>query len=579
MFIVDRLILIGAVLLLFGIVSSKFSARLGLPTLVLFIAVGMLAGSEGLGGIAFENYALAHGVGTIALAVILFDGGLRTSVDSFRLAWKPSLALATFGVLLTAAITGWASTVILGLSPLEGLLLGSIVGSTDAAAVFSILRSQGLRLRERVSATLEVESGSNDPMAVFLTVGLIGIITGEMEWGPGLAGFLLRQFGVGAVAGLAVGVMAATLINRINLASAGLYPLLTGALGLLSYGLAASLGGSGFLSVYLTGIVLGNTRLVFQRGTYLFHDAVAWVCQIAMFVVLGLLSFPSRLVDVAWQGLAIAFVLIFIARPVSVALTLLPFRFAPREIAFLSWVGLKGAVPIVLATYPLLLGVPDSLVLFNVVFFVVLVSALTQGWSLPFVARRLGLELPSLPAPPVSLEITSLRDVDGDIVEYTLPESSRAAGRRVRDLLLPDGVVIAMVARHEQIIPPRGSTHLRGGDHVFVVMRPDARALVDRVFGEGGPAEPALAAEVEFVLRGDATVADVEEFYGVVLDADGDKTLARLLAERLDGMGVRSGDRVRIGDVELCARDVHDGIPDAVALVVFAKETVGLAEE
>lgn len=567
MFLVDRLILIGAILLLIGIVSSKASSRVGLPVLVLFLFVGMLAGSEGLGGIEFESYTLAHGVGTLALAIILFDGGLRTPMSAIRTAWKPSLALATVGVLLTASITGIAAAFILGIPPLYGMLLGSIVGSTDAAAVFSVLRSQGLHLRERLAATLEIESGSNDPMAIFLTVGLIQVLLGRTSLGPGLLGLFVLQMGVGTVVGLVVGRAAVAAINRINLGAAGLYPVLTSAFGLLAFGLAASLGGSGILAVYLAGIVIGNSRVVFQRGTFLFHDGIAWVSQIIMFVVLGLLSFPSALLGVAWQGLGVALVLILVARPLAVVLTLLPFRFARREIALLSWGGLKGAVPIILALYPLLLGVPNGDLLFNVVFFVVLLSAVTQGWTLPLAARRLGLQERAAPEAPVTLEITSLRDVDGDIVEYSVGTDSRAAGRRVNQLALPDGAVVAMVAREQSIIPPRGSTQILPGDHVFLVLRPETRPLVDRIFSRDREAGEELPDRVEFPLRGGTTVADLEEFYGIALDAPAGKTLDGVMRERL-GNDLAENACIRVGGIVLHAHEIVDGTIERVGLAI-----------
>lgn len=555
MFLVDKVVLVGALLLVIGIVSSKFSARFGLPGLVVFIGVGMLAGSEGIGGIGFEDYTAAHAVGTVALAVILFDGGLRTSWSSFRLAAAPALVMATVGVVLTTLVTGAAAALLAGIPLLHALLLGSIVGSTDAAAVFSILRSQGVRLRERLAATLEVESGSNDPMAIFLTVGLILYLTGRMDSGLDLGLFFLLQFGVGIAVGVLAGLGTARLVNAINVEAAGLYPLLTAAGGMLAYGAAAVLGGSGFLAVYLAGIVIGNSNQVFQRGTLHFVDAAAWMSQIAMFVVLGLLSTPSALLENFWVGLAIAFVLIFVARPVAVGLTLLPFRFPPRELALLSWGGLKGAVPIILATYPLLLGLRGGETIFNLVFFVVLVSAISQGWSLPFVAERLGLVLPTSARPPVSLEITSLKHVDGDIVEYTITPDSRAADRQIRELALPDGVVVAMISRGSEIIPPRGSTVLRPDDHVFIVLRPVTRRLVDHVLAPGSPEIPIL---VEFPLRGNATVAELSEFYGIELDGAASLTLDQLMKKRLGTERVRQGQSVRIGEIVLYAREVSD---------------------
>jgi potassium/hydrogen antiporter len=327
--------LLAGVLLVIGITSSKFSARLGIPVLVLFLAVGMLAGSEGIGRIPFENYPLANSVGSVALALILFDGGLRTSLDAVRLCWRPALSLATLGVLLTSLLTGLAASWVLGLPLLQGLLLGSIVGSTDAAAVFAVLRTGGIQLPERLSATLEVESGSNDPMAIFLTVGLIGLILGEASSPQELLLLFVVQFGVGGLVGLGSGQLATLTVNRINLDAPRLYPLLVMAFGPLAFGLAAVLGGSGFLAVYIAGIVLGSGPIVFRRGIFLFHDAAAWLSQIVLFVMLGLLSFPSRLAGVAGQGLLIALALILVARPIAVLIAASGFGFRPRELAFL----------------------------------------------------------------------------------------------------------------------------------------------------------------------------------------------------------------------------------------------------
>jgi cell volume regulation protein A len=482
MFVVDQLILVAGVLLLIGIVSSKFSTRLGLPVLVLFLALGMLAGEDGVGRIDFDNFQLAHGIGVLALGVILFDGGLRTRTPALRAAWKPASFLATIGVLVTALVTGAAASFILGLPLTAGMLLGSIVASTDAAAVFSVLRSQGLHLRQRIAATLEIESGSNDPMAIFLTVGFLEVMTGRMEFGWDLARLFAMQMGIGAVVGLGAGWLAVRVINRINLAAPGLYPVLAGACGLLAYGAAASLGGSGFLSIYVAGIIVGNSRIVFERGTFYFMDGLAWIGQITMFVVLGLLVTPTELPGVAGPGLLIAMTLILLARPLAVVPLLLPFRYSAREHLLISWVGLRGSVPIVLATFPVMYGLTEGRLLFNVVFFVVLVSATLQGWTLPTLASRLGLEEPKAPVPAASLELMALRDVNAEILSYVLPQGSWAEGKALRDIHLPEGAVVALIARGKTMIAPRGSTELRAADHLFVIARGDKREAVDRVF-------------------------------------------------------------------------------------------------
>jgi cell volume regulation protein A len=483
MFLVDRLILLTAVLLLVGTVSSKLSARLGLPVLVVFVAVGMLAGENGIGRIDFDDFVIAHAIGTLALAIILFDGGLQTRTAALRAVWKPSLLLATLGVLITAGITGVAAAWIVGLPLVTGLLLGSIVASTDAAAVFSVLRSQGVRLRERVSATLEVESGSNDPMAILLTIGFVEVLTGRMQIGWSLAGLFFEQMGIGALAGIGCGWTAVRLINRINLAVPGLYPVLATSCGLATFGLAAILGGSGFLAIYIAGIVMGNSRLVLQRGTFRFMDGLAWIGQIAMFVVLGLLSTPTELIDVAVPALLLAAILILVARPIAVVPLLLPFGFGLREQVLISWVGLKGAVPIILATFPLMFGLPEGRLLFNVVFFVVLVSATLQGWSLAPLANWLRLQQPPEAEPPAALELVALRDLNAEIVDYAIAPASSVAGRNVEDLHLPEGAVVALVSRGGHLIPPRGATRLEPGDHLFVIAETGERAAVDRVFG------------------------------------------------------------------------------------------------
>ena len=378
MFAVDFEILIAALLLFAGILSSKLSPRLGLPMLVIFLLVGMLAGEAGIGGIQFDDAQTAHALGTLALAVILFDGGLQTSLSAIKLAWKPASLLSTLGVAITAGITGVAAAYILGIPLLVGLLLGAIVGSTDAAAVFSILRSAGIHIKPRLKATLEIESASNDPMAIFLVVGLLQLITNQMQPGPDLAILFAKQMGIGAVTGLIVGWLAIKMINRIQLIAAGLYPVLIAVCGALAFGVSASLGGSGFLSTFIAGVIIGNSRFVFQQATFLFMDGLAWLSQIAMFVMLGLLVNPPLLLEVWAEGLVIAIILVFVARPLAVAPLLALTRFNRREISLVSWVGLRGSVPIILAIFPLLFGIEEAGLVFNVVFFVVLLSATVQ---------------------------------------------------------------------------------------------------------------------------------------------------------------------------------------------------------
>lgn len=413
------------------------------------------------------------------------------------------------------------------------MLLGAIVGSTDAAAVFSLLRNAGIHIKKRLKATLEIESASNDPMAIFLTIGLLEVLVNDMELGIGLLELFVLQMGIGAVVGLSVGWISVRLINRIHLAASGLYPVMVAACGLLAFGLAANLGGSGFLAIFLTGVIVGNSRFVFQRSTFLFHDGLAWLSQITMFVVLGLLIDPRALLDVWLEGLIISVVLIFIARPLAVVPTLMLFGFNAREITLVSWVGLRGSVPIILAIFPLLFGLPGAPLIFNVVFFVVLISATTQGSMLPLFARKLGLAESPPAAPAATLEITALGDVDADIVEYTLGKDSRAAGKRLSQMALPDSTVVAMITRRNSVIPPRGSTELQGGDHLFVVLRPETRLFVDSVFSQAVEAAVDELPRIELRLKGTTTAGDIRGSYGIRLDARDNATLDEILREGL----------------------------------------------
>ncbi len=533
MFIIDQLILIAAVLILAGIVSSKLSARIGLPVLVLFLLVGMLAGESGPGGIEFNNPQAAHALGTLALAIILFDGGLQTSFTSVKLVWKPSAVLATAGVLVTAVITGVAAATILDLPLLEGLLVGAIVGSTDAAAVFSLLRNAGIYINQRLKSLLEVESASNDPMAIFLTVGLLEVLAKGMEPGIGLLKFFIMQMGVGAIVGLAAGWLSIKMINNIRLGATGLYPVMIAACGLLAFGIAANLGGSGFLAIFLAGVVIGNSHFVFQRSTFLFHDGLAWLSQITMFVVLGLLINPRSLLEVWVEGFLIAAALTLVARPVAVAPILKMFGYNMREITLVSWVGLRGSVPIILAIYPLLFNLPGAALIFNVVFFVVLISATIQGSTLPIVALKLGLTEKPPAAPAAMLEITSIGDVDADIVEYTLGPEASNVGRRLSQLALPASTVVAMITRGDSVIPPRGSTTLCANDHLFVVLRPETRPFVDFVFSPDIESPLDEMPDIELKLKGSTRVDDIRTSYGITLPGSSQETLDELLSREL----------------------------------------------
>lgn len=474
---------IGPWLLLVGVLLTKMSRRLNVPALLFFIAVGMLAGSEGLGGIAFENYALTRDVGLVALAIILFAGGLQTSPRVLALAIRPAASLATLGVVLTALVTAAFATWGLGWSFLDGVLLGSIVASTDAAAVFLVMRSQNTRLAKSVETVLEVESGINDPMSVFLTVA----VTAWLATGHGRpVEAIVLDFFVQMAAGLAIGVglgsAAAWLLNRVRLESSGLYPVLTLAAGLGIFSLTNAVGGSGFLAVYLAGVMIGRRLAVFQHLIIDFHDALAWLMQIVMFVALGLLSFPSRVWAVADQGLILSAVVILIARPAAVFVSLAWSRLNVRERLLISWVGLRGAVPIILATFPLLAGLPNGPVVFHLIFFVVATSVLLQGTTVSWAARALGLQKSRRPEPLHRLHITSVERTDRHIVEYYLDAHSPATGRLIKDLSLPLETFISMIVRDGQVLAPQGATALKAGDHLFVLCRGHDRPALTRLF-------------------------------------------------------------------------------------------------
>jgi cell volume regulation protein A len=391
---INNLLLGAAALLLLSVLAGKLSRRVGVPPLLLFLLIGMLAGSEGLGGIYFNDPWLAQLVGTTALALILFSGGLDSEWQQMRPVFWPAFSLATLGVLITAIVVAWFATVVLHLTWLEGALLGAIVSSTDAAAVFSVMQAGNVHLPKRIRTLLELESGANDPMAVFLTIGMTNLLLAPGASPLGLIPFFLQQMGIGAVLGLVMGRLMVFLVNRLRLEVSGPYPVLTTALALLTYGAAASVGGSGFLAVYLAGLVLGSHHVVDLPSIERFHGGVASLMEITLFLTLGLLVFPLQLIPIAGSGLLIALVLAVVARPVSVFISLVFFRVSLREKLFVSWVGLRGAVPIVMATFPLLAGLSEAPQIFNLVFFIVLVSVLVQGTTIAPAARWLKVAVP-----------------------------------------------------------------------------------------------------------------------------------------------------------------------------------------
>lgn len=478
------LLIVVALLFLVSIVASKLSDRFGVPLLLVFLAIGMLAGSEGLGGIEFDNPQLAQDIGTATLIIILFSGGLDTRWASARSVFKEGVVLATLGVMLTTLFFGICAWLLLKLDFLEALLIGAIISSTDAAAVFSILRSKGVNLKGKLIPLLELESGSNDPMAVLLTITLVGFVSQSSTNLLNTVLSLVLQMAVGALVGWGMGKAAAFLINRIKLGYEGLYPLLSLALAFLAFGISTLLKGSGFLTVYLFGLLLGREEFVHRHTTLRFFDTSAWFSQIVLFLTLGLLVFPSRLVPVALPGLALALMLVLLVRPAAVFISLAPFKYNWREKMFVAWVGLRGAVPIVLATYPLVAGVPHAALIFNIIFFVVVISVLLQGTLLPQMARLFKVESALPPARKAPIEVVAGEKIPGNLQELLVPANSAAINKAIYELRLPSGYLIVLIGRGEEYIQPNGNTVLQAGDALLALTDADSFAAVQALLAK-----------------------------------------------------------------------------------------------
>lgn len=558
---VNLTILVAGALFFSSIVATLISARLGAPLLLIFLVIGMLAGEDGVLGIKFGNPDVALLIGSIALVIILFDGGMRTHPDRVRVVLAPSAVLATLGVVLTCGILGVAASYLFNLTLLEGLLLGAILSSTDAAAVFSIFQSAGLNIKERVASTLEIESGSNDPMAVMLTFTLVGVLAGQSELNWSLSSVFFQQAVVGAAVGYGAGRFFVLLCRKLPL-SAAFFPLLAVSYALLIYGLTNQFGGSGFLSVYLMGFLIGNARLPQIQQILRMHDGLAWLSQIIMFLMLGLLVTPSKLVEYAIPALILALVMIFIARPIAVFLSLVPFHFPKKDQVFISWVGLRGAVPIILALFPWLAGVPNKDLYFNVAFFVVIVSLLIQGWSIAPVARWLKLEVPPEPGPDHSMALDSVDSNDLlQVLSFKVGKGSPIVDSDWQQLNMSPDVSYLGVLRKGEWIKAEQSPSFQLNDILLVLSKAkDVKAVSDKV---STSAEQTSLDKLDFfgdfVLNGEITLNELDGFYSIKFaeDQDPSQSLSEYITEKFHRRVV-VGDQVQLDQLVLTVRQIDD---------------------
>jgi cell volume regulation protein A len=477
-------ILFGAsLLLLLSIIASKVASIIRVPALIIFILVGMAAGSEGPGGIEFDDAWVAQFLGVIALAFIIFSGGLHSRWKSVSPVLWTGVSLSTIGVFLTAILVGLFVYYLLDFSILMALLLGAIVSSTDAAAVFSVMSSSGTKLKGSLKDLLEFESASNDPMAVILTLGFIHLITNPEASIWSMVLLLIQQMVLGIVIGLIMGKAIVFTVNRLRLNFEGLYPVLTLALVIFTYGLTASIGGSGFLAVYIAGLILGGSDFIHKQSLTRFHDGLAWLMQITMFLILGLLVFPSRLFPIIVSGILISLFLIIIARPIGVFISL-PFgKNSLKEKTFISWVGLRGAVPIILATFPLLAGVPKADILFNIVFFIVITSVLIQGTTIALAAKLLGVNAPETKTKTEHVEFEFHYDENSQKIELVIPQNSEAIGKQLVELGLPESAIIILIKREDKSIVPRGGTIIEPQDKLLILAENDDLPKIKSIFG------------------------------------------------------------------------------------------------
>ena len=567
---VSLAILLGAILVMAGILSSLVALRFGAPLLLVFLFVGIMAGESGPGGLTFSDVRSTYLVGSVALALILFDGGLKTKFSAIQAVLAPSAVLATAGVLLTAIITAPVAKYAIGMEWTEALLVGAVVASTDAAAVFLLIHGRGLRLRPRVGATLEVESGTNDPFAIFLTLILIE----ALSVGKGSAGDVLLQFvrelGLGTLLGFVCGRLVVLGLNRVALPQ-GLHAPFVATAAVVIFGLAQSLHSSGFLAVYLAGIVIGNRPTRAHNSVVVFLDAATWLAQIVMFVLLGLLVSPERLATTFLPALAIAFALMFVARPAAVFLCLAPFPFPRREKIFISWVGLRGAVAIFLASIPLLVDLPNGSVYFDIAFVVVLVSLTIQGWTIAIAARRLNVALPRAERTLRRVELDLPGQLEQELVGYLVRKNSLFLKRQV----IPSWSKPTLVIRDQQIFTPAEAEPVLAGDYVYLLAPPEKAELLDRFFIDmpaAAPIDPHMLGD--FMMAGDVTLGDIASIYGVAIAPDQTAlTLADYFDINLDHLP-KVDETVPLGDIVLVARSIGGGRVNVVGLRLPEDEPV-----
>jgi cell volume regulation protein A len=568
---VSLAILLGSLLVLAGILSSLIAFRFGAPLLLVFLLVGMLAGEGGPGGLKFDDVATAYTVGSIALALILFDGGLRTRFATFRNVLAPSIGLATVGVLITTLLTAPVAKFVLGIGWIQALLVGAVVASTDAAAVFLLINAGGLRLRPRVRATLEVESGTNDPFAVFLALLLVEILlVGHQSWAHAFITFA-RDAVLGAIIGVAGGRVITLVLNRLSLAQ-GLHAPFVTVSALVVFAFANAVHSSGFFAVYLAGLVVGNRQTRAHNSVIVFLDAVTWLAQIVMFVLLGLLVWPQRLAESAPGAVAVAVALMLVARPAAVFLCLAPFKYPWREKLFISWVGLRGAVGIFLASIPLMVGLPAAPLYFDVAFVVVLLSLLVQGWTVAFAARKLDISFTRSDPVPRRVELDLPGQLAREIVGYPVPANSPFLRRG----LIPNWARPTLVVRKEEILTPSEAEPVREGDYVYLLAPPEKAQALDRFFmNMPAPHKPDPRLLGDFFVNGTATLGALAEIYGLQVAADhNDVPLADYFTEHL-ARPAKKGDIVQLGPIALLADKVENGHVTTVGLRLAEPEAPG----